>query len=111
MVSFQIYIYTAWYDNLSEDQKKNINVLNTPENVTVDFVEGDFPPIPPLKDDEEVKLKPEESIAERAKLNPQKRKKNKIGLKILLAQIKLGNNSYKLKKWNQTNARSFVSAQ
>ena len=32
----------------------------------------------PLEDNEEVKLEPEETIAERIKLNPWKRKKNSI---------------------------------
>ena len=65
--------------------------------------------MPPLEDYEEVKLEPEEAIAERAKLNPRKRKltgtvlniltPNKLltKLPILLAQIKAGNNLNKLK--------------
>ena len=65
--------------------------------------------MPPLEGDEEIKLEPEESIAERVKLNPRKRKNEGTGLKvlsanklltglpILLAQVKAGNNSYKLK--------------
>ena len=32
-------------------------------------------------------------------------------LPILLAKAKAGSNSYKLKKWNQTNTASFVSSQ
>ena len=35
----------------------------------------------PLEDNEEVKLEPEETIAERIKLNPWKRKKNKNSIK------------------------------
>ena len=35
----------------------------------------------PLEDNEEVKLEPEETIAERIKLNPRKRKKNKNSIK------------------------------
>ena len=31
-------IYTTKYDNLPEDQKKKVNVLNRPENLTLDFV-------------------------------------------------------------------------
>ena len=58
-----------------------------------------------LESDEEVKLEPEETIAERVKLNPRKRKIEETGLKILtpnkllarlpilLAHIKTGNNS------------------
>ena len=68
-----------------------------------------MPPVPPLEDNKEVKLDPEETITERIKLNPLKRKLTGKGLKaltpnklltrlpILLAQIKAGNNSYKLK--------------
>ena len=60
-------------------------------------------------DEEEVKLGPEKTIAKRVKLNPWKRKTTGTGLKfwtpnklltrllILLAQIKAGNNSYRLK--------------
>ena len=106
-------ICTTQYDILSEDQKKKINVLNRPENLTLDFVEDDLPPMPPLEGDEEVKLEPEESIVERVKLNPRKRKEKKktgTGLKILtpnklltrllilLTQIKAGNNSKQIKK-------------
>ena len=65
--------------------------------------------MPPLEDDEESKLEPEETIAERIKLNPRKRKTTGTGLKVLtpnklltrlpiiLAQIKAGNNLNKLK--------------
>ena len=45
-------IYTTQYDNLSDDQKKKINVQNRPESVTFDFDEDDLPPMPPLKGDE-----------------------------------------------------------
>ena len=47
-------IYTTQYDNVSDDQKKKINVQNRPESVTLDFVEDDLPPMPPLKGDEEL---------------------------------------------------------
>ena len=64
----------------------------------------------PLEGDEEVKIEPEETIAERLKLNSCKRKTTGTGLKILtlnkwltrllilLAQTQAGNNSNKLKK-------------
>ena len=84
-----------------------------PENLPIDLYldenEDDLPPMPALEVDEEVKLEPEETIAERVKLNPRKRKNEGTGLKILtpnkllvglpisLAQMKAGNNSYKLK--------------
>ena len=42
-----------------------------------------LPPMPPLEIDEEVKLEPEETIAERIKLNPRKRKTARTRLKIL----------------------------
>ena len=32
-------IYTTQYDNISEDQKKKINVLKRLENLTRDFIE------------------------------------------------------------------------
>ena len=86
-------IYTAQYDKFSEDLKKTEMLI------------FDLAPIPALlKGDEEVKLELEETIAERIKLNPRKRKNAGIGLKIwtpnklltrlsiLLAQIKIGNN-------------------
>ena len=65
--------------------------------------------MPPLDGDEEVKSEPEETTAERMKLNPRKRKITGTGFKILtpnklltrfpilLAQIKAGRISYKLK--------------
>ena len=68
-------IYTAQYNKLAEDQKKTINVLNRPENLTLGFTEVD---LPPLESDEEVKLEPEETIAEKVKLNPRKRKNEGI---------------------------------
>ena len=61
------------------------------------------------RDEEQVRSEPEQTVAERVKLSPQKRIKIRTGLKILtpnkllarlpilLAQIKAGNNSYKLK--------------
>ena len=39
----------------------------------------------------------QETIAERVKIKPQERKKNRNNIPILLAQVKAGNNSYKLK--------------
>ena len=65
--------------------------------------------MPPLEGNEQVKLKPEETIAEIIKLNPRKRRITGTGLKILtpnklltrllilLAQIKFGKSSNKLK--------------
>ena len=65
--------------------------------------------MPPLEDDEKVKLEPEKTIAERAKLSPRKRenegsiskaltpKKLLTWLPTLLAQIKTGNSSNKIK--------------
>ena len=79
--------------------------------------------MPPLELDEEVKLEPEETIAERIKLNSWKRKTTRTGLKILtpnnlltrLPNIVSTSKSWKqfiqIKKWNQTNAISFVSTQ
>ena len=47
--------------------KKRINVLNKPEILIIDIEEDDLPPMPPLEDDEEVKLKPEQTIAKEFK--------------------------------------------
>ena len=106
-------IYKSQYDKLTKARKKRIKVQNLPENLSIDLHldgnEGDLPPIHALEGDEDSKLEPEETIAERIKLNPQKKKPTTTGLKILfsnkvltrlpilLAQIKAGNNSYKLK--------------
>ena len=72
-------------------------------------LEDDLSPVPPLEDDEAAKLEPGETIAERVKLNPPKRKTTGTGLKILtpnkllarlpilLGKIKARNNSCKLK--------------
>ena len=82
-----------------------------PETLPIDFYldENDLPPLSAIEGEEEVKLEPEETIAERIKLNPRKRKNTGTGLKILtpnklltrllilLVQIKDGNNSYQLK--------------
>ena len=83
---------------------KMVNFLNRPEMLNLDFDVDDLP----LAGDEEVKLEPEEAIAERIKLNPRKRKTRGTGLNyspnklltrlpILLAQIKAGNTSNILK--------------
>ena len=72
-------IYTTQYNNLSEDSKKKIIVLNKTEMLIFDFDEDDLQPMLPLEDDEEVKLEQEETIAERIKLNPRKRKLTETG--------------------------------
>ena len=64
---------TMIYDNLTKAQKKRINVKNIPGiylPIDLCWNEDDLPPMPPLEDDEEVKLESEETIAKRAKLNP-----------------------------------------
>ena len=82
-----------------------------PQHLTIDLYldEDDLWPIPALEGGEEVKLDPEEANAERMKLIPWKTKNEGTGLKILtpkhlltrlsilLAQIRAGKNSYKLK--------------
>ena len=70
-------IYKTQDDKLAKAQKKRIKVQNLPENVPIDLYsnENNLPPISALEEDEEVKLEPEETIDERRKLNPQKRKK------------------------------------
>ena len=67
-------IYTTQYDKLSEDSKERVNVLNRPEMLNLDRDED-----LPQEGDEEVKLEPEETFAERIKLNSRKIKG--IGLK------------------------------
>ena len=49
-------MYTPQYEILSKDQKEKVNVLSRPENLTLDFVEDDLPPMPPLEGDKEVNL-------------------------------------------------------
>ena len=71
-------IYTTQFYNLLVDQKKRINVLNRPENLTLDFHEDDWWPMPPLKCDEEVKLQPQKTIAERVKLHLRKKNRKRI---------------------------------
>ena len=73
--------------------------------LTLNFDEDDLP----QESDKEVNLESEKTIVERIKLFPRKRKTTGIGLKILtpnklltrlsilLAEIKAGNNSQKLK--------------
>ena len=88
----------------------------------LDFDDNDLPLMPPLEGEEEVKLEPEKTIAERLKLNPRKRKivgtrlkiltPNKLltRLTLLRAQIKFASNPCKIhKKLDQTNTISFVS--
>ena len=105
-------IYKTQYDKLSKAKKKRIKVQDVPENLPIDLylVECDLPPMPVLERNEGVKFEPEETITERIKLNSQKRKNAGTGLKVLtpsklltrlsisLAQMKAGNNLYKLKK-------------
>ena len=74
-------IYAPRYDKFSENLKKRINVLNKPEMLILDFDRGDLPPMPAVEGDEEVKVEPEETIAERKKKNPQKRKRNRDRIK------------------------------
>ena len=106
-------IYKTQYDKLKKAHKKRIKVQDMPENAPIDLYlnkdEDDLQPMLSLEGDKEVKLEPEETIAERVKLNPRKRKIEGAGLKILtlnkllarlpilLAHIKAGNNSQKLR--------------
>ena len=97
-------IYTTHYDKLAKAQKKTIIVQNIPQNVSIDLYLNEDEDDLPLECDEKVKLEPKETIAERMKLNLQKRKIIETGLKILTPNklltrlpILVGNNSYKLK--------------
>ena len=91
--------YKSQYDKVTKIQKKRINVQNMPENVSLGlYLDEDQDDLPPLEGDKE------ETITERAKSNPLKRKIAGTGLKILtpnklltrlpilLAQIKARNN-------------------
>ena len=100
-------IYKTQYDKFTKAHKKRIKLQGIPKNLPIDLYldEDDLPPMPALESNGE----PEESIAERIKLNPRKIKATGTGLKILtpnklltrlpirLANIKAGNNSNKLK--------------
>ena len=68
--------------NLQKLSRKKMKIQNISENLSTDLFldEDDLPSMPPLEDDEEVKLEPEENIAERIKLNPRKRKNEEAGL-------------------------------
>ena len=97
--------YETQYNKLPEDQKRMITVLHKLGMLSLDFLEDDLPSMAVLESYE----KPEETIAEKVKLNPRKRKKERKGLKILtpnklltrlpilLAKINAGNNSNELK--------------
>ena len=63
------YGYSTWFED--EELDDTISRKKTAK-------ESDMPPI---EGDEEVKLQPEETIAEKVKLIPQKRKKNKNRIK------------------------------
>ena len=99
--------YDKWYKICKEESKSQLEETIA-KRVKAD--DEDLSNMSPLEDDEEkVKLEPEETIAERVKLNPRERKNEGKGLKILtpnklltkrpilLAQIKSGKNSYRLK--------------
>ena len=68
--------------NLQKLSRKKMKIQNIPENLSTDLSldEDDLPSMPPLEDDEEVKLEPEENIDERIKLNPRKGKNEGAGL-------------------------------
>ena len=72
-------------NKIKKSNKKRIKVQNVPENLPFEFyIDGDeLPLMSSLEDDKVVKLNPEELIAERIKLNPQKGKTAETELKIL----------------------------
>ena len=77
-----MYINDKLMVNFQEDLEKWINILNKSEMLELDFDKDGLPPMPPLGAAEEVKLEPDETIAERFNLNPRKRKVEGIRLKI-----------------------------
>ena len=78
-------IYKTQYDILTKVQKKSIKVQNVPENLPINLYldKDNLPPLPALEGDEKLKLESEETIAERIKLNPRKRKKYRNKIKSL----------------------------
>ena len=50
-------IYTAQYNKPTEDQKKMINFLKRPENLTLGFTEDDLPPMKVMKSQKKLLLK------------------------------------------------------
>ena len=74
-------IYTIQDDRFSENEKKKISNLNRPKMLALHYDEDDL-----QEGDEEVKLEPEETIAERIKLSPQKRKRKGTRLNILISK-------------------------
>ena len=76
-------IYKPQYDKLAKTKKKRIKSQNVPGTLPTDLYLDDLPPMPAIKGDKKVKLEPEETIAERVKLSPQKNEES--GLKILTA--------------------------
>ena len=77
-----MYINDKLMVNFQEDLEKGINILNKSEMLELDFDKDGLPPMQPLEAVEEVKLEPDETIAERFNLNPRKRKDEGIRLKI-----------------------------
>ena len=77
-----MYINDKLMVNFQEDLEKGINILNKSEMLERDFDKDGLSPMPPLEAVEEVKLEPDETIAERFNLNPRKRKDEGIRLKI-----------------------------
>ena len=72
--------YETQYDKLPEDSKKILTAPNKPEMLRLNFFGDYFRPMPALGD-KKIKLEPEGTIAERVKLNLQKRKKNRNRIK------------------------------
>ena len=66
-----LHTYIAQHNKLPEDLKKTRNVLNKLKMLSLGFTAGDVTPMPALKGNEE----PEETIAERIKLNLRKTKR------------------------------------
>ena len=66
-------IYKTEYYNLTKAQKKRIKVQNIPQNLPLDLYSDEYedhlPSMPPLEGDKKVKSEPEETIAQKIKLN------------------------------------------
>ena len=99
-------VYTTQYNKLSEDSKKRINVLNKSEMLVLHFDRDDLLPMASLESDEEIKSEPEETSAERLKLNPQNHVYiNRINNRLVF-QIKIG---YKLELQTPKTIKLFGS--
>ena len=91
-------MYKPQYDKLTKAQRERIKVQNMPEDWSIDLYldkdEGEIPPALELEGTKEITFEPEETIAERVKLIPRKRKTAVARLKILYQHNKITKKVY-----------------